>query len=123
VIRADASGSAWPPGRRPGRQSDRGGRGAGHYLHRLTVVPDNQGARTGHGHRGRPVTASSSRTAITPWPDGLATETGATTTTGPELKRRPDHYPLFGFGNEIQGVYPEQDEDGQVRLFTYVIRE
>jgi ornithine decarboxylase len=31
------------------------------------------------------------------------------------------HFP--GFTNEIQGVYPEQDGDGRVRLFTYVIRE
>jgi len=28
-----------------------------------------------------------------------------------------------GFANEIQGVYPEEDADGRVRLFTYVIRE
>ena len=28
-----------------------------------------------------------------------------------------------GFANEIQGVYPERDDDGRVRLFTYVIRE
>ena len=31
------------------------------------------------------------------------------------------HFP--GFTNEIQGVFPEKDEDGRVRLFTYVIRE
>jgi ornithine decarboxylase len=31
------------------------------------------------------------------------------------------HFP--GFENEIQGVYPEQDDNGQVRLFTYVVRE
>jgi arginine/lysine/ornithine decarboxylase len=31
------------------------------------------------------------------------------------------HFP--GFTNEIQGVFPEQNEDGRVRLFTYVIRE
>jgi ornithine decarboxylase len=28
-----------------------------------------------------------------------------------------------GFENEIQGMYREQDEDGRVRLFTYVVRE
>ena len=31
------------------------------------------------------------------------------------------HFP--GFANEIQGVYPEEGEDGRVRLFTYVVRE
>ena len=31
------------------------------------------------------------------------------------------HFP--GFANEIQGVYPEEDPDGRVRLFTYVIKE
>ncbi len=31
------------------------------------------------------------------------------------------HFP--GFENEIQGVYPERDADGRVRLFTYVVRE
>ena len=31
------------------------------------------------------------------------------------------HFP--GFANEIQGVYPEEGEDGRVRLFTYVIKE
>ena len=31
------------------------------------------------------------------------------------------HFP--GFANEIQGVYPEKDSDGRVRLFTYVIKE
>ena len=31
------------------------------------------------------------------------------------------HFP--GFTNEIQGVFPEESEDGRVRLFTYVIRE
>jgi arginine/lysine/ornithine decarboxylase len=30
------------------------------------------------------------------------------------------HFP--GFANEIQGVYPEEDEGGRVRLFTYVIK-
>ena len=28
-----------------------------------------------------------------------------------------------GFATEIQGVYPEEDADGRVRLHTYVIRE
>ncbi len=27
-----------------------------------------------------------------------------------------------GFANEIQGVYPEEGEDGRIRLFTYVIK-
>ena len=31
------------------------------------------------------------------------------------------HFP--GFTSEIQGVFPEIDEDGRVRLFTYVIKE
>jgi ornithine decarboxylase len=31
------------------------------------------------------------------------------------------HFP--GFASEIQGVYPEEGDDGRVRLFTYVIRE
>jgi ornithine decarboxylase len=31
------------------------------------------------------------------------------------------HFP--GFANEIQGVYPEEGDDGSVRLFTYVIKE
>jgi Orn/Lys/Arg decarboxylase, C-terminal domain len=31
------------------------------------------------------------------------------------------HFP--GFANEIQGVFPEEDPGGRVRLFTYVIRE
>jgi len=31
------------------------------------------------------------------------------------------HFP--GFANEIQGVFPEEDPDGRVRLFTYVIKE
>ena len=31
------------------------------------------------------------------------------------------HFP--GFTNEIQGVFPEQGQDGRIRLFTYVIRE
>jgi ornithine decarboxylase len=40
------------------------------------------------------------------------------------LKLFEDSYAHFpGFENEIQGVYPEQDTDGRVRLFTYVIRE
>jgi ornithine decarboxylase len=40
------------------------------------------------------------------------------------LKLFEDSYAHFpGFSNEIQGVYPEQDQDGRVRLFTYVIRE
>jgi len=40
------------------------------------------------------------------------------------LKLFQDSYAHFpGFENEIQGVYPEQDKDGRVRLFTYVIRE
>ena len=40
------------------------------------------------------------------------------------LKLFQDSYALFpGFTNEIQGVYPEPDAYGQVRLFTYVIRE
>jgi len=40
------------------------------------------------------------------------------------LKLFQDSYAHFpGFENEIQGVYPERDKDGRVRLFTYVIRE
>jgi ornithine decarboxylase len=40
------------------------------------------------------------------------------------LKLFEESYAFFpGFTNEIQGVYPEPDEDGRVRLFTYVIRE
>jgi ornithine decarboxylase len=40
------------------------------------------------------------------------------------LKLFEDSYAQFpGFANEIQGVYPEEGEDGRVRLFTYVIRE
>jgi len=40
------------------------------------------------------------------------------------LKLFEESYARFpGFENEIQGVYPERDENGQVRLFTYVIRE
>jgi ornithine decarboxylase len=40
------------------------------------------------------------------------------------LKLFEDSYAHFpGVENEIQGVYPEQDSDGRVRLFTYVIRE
>ena len=31
--------------------------------------------------------------------------------------------PLPGFANEIQGVYPEEGDDGRVRLFTYVLKE
>ena len=31
------------------------------------------------------------------------------------------HFP--GFANEIQGVFPEEDSGGRVRLFTYVIKE
>jgi len=40
------------------------------------------------------------------------------------LKLFEESYAQFpGFANEIQGVYPEEGEDGRVRLFTYVIRE
>jgi ornithine decarboxylase len=40
------------------------------------------------------------------------------------LKLFEESYALFpGFANEIQGVYPEEDQDGRVRLFTYVIKE
>jgi len=40
------------------------------------------------------------------------------------LKLFEESYARFpGFTNEIQGVYPEQDDSGQVRLFTYVVRE
>jgi len=40
------------------------------------------------------------------------------------LKLFQESYARFpGFTNEIQGVFPEQGEDGRVRLFTYVIRE
>ena len=40
------------------------------------------------------------------------------------LKLFEDSYAHFpGFTNEIQGVFPEEGEDGRVRLFTYVIRE
>jgi ornithine decarboxylase len=40
------------------------------------------------------------------------------------LKLFEDSYAHFpGFENEIQGVYPERDQDGRVRLFTYVVRE
>jgi ornithine decarboxylase len=40
------------------------------------------------------------------------------------LKLFEESYAQFpGFANEIQGVYPEEGEDGRVRLFTYVVRE
>jgi len=40
------------------------------------------------------------------------------------LKLFEDSYAQFpGFANEIQGVYPEEGEDGRVRLFTYVLKE
>ena len=40
------------------------------------------------------------------------------------LKLFEESYARFpGFENEIQGMYPEQDNNGRVRLFTYVIRE
>ena len=40
------------------------------------------------------------------------------------LKLFEESYAQFpGFANEIQGVYPEEGEDGRVRFFTYVIRE
>jgi ornithine decarboxylase len=40
------------------------------------------------------------------------------------LKLFEESYAQFpGFANEIQGVYPEEGEDGRVRLFTYVIKE
>jgi ornithine decarboxylase len=40
------------------------------------------------------------------------------------LKLFEESYAQFpGFANEIQGVYPEEGEDGGVRLFTYVIKE
>ncbi|HSS88947.1 MAG TPA: Orn/Lys/Arg decarboxylase N-terminal domain-containing protein [Streptosporangiaceae bacterium] len=40
------------------------------------------------------------------------------------LKLFEESYARFpGFANEIQGVYPEEGQDGRVRLFTYVIRE
>ena len=40
------------------------------------------------------------------------------------LKLFEDSYAHFpGFANEIQGVYPEEDEHGRVRLFTYVLKE
>jgi ornithine decarboxylase len=39
------------------------------------------------------------------------------------LKLFEESYAQFpGFANEIQGVYPEEGEDGQVRLFTYVLK-
>jgi ornithine decarboxylase len=39
------------------------------------------------------------------------------------LKLFEESYAQFpGFANEIQGVYPEEGEDGRVRLFTYVIK-
>ena len=40
------------------------------------------------------------------------------------LKLFEESYNRFpGFENEIQGVFPEEGEDGSVRLFTYVIKE
>jgi ornithine decarboxylase len=40
------------------------------------------------------------------------------------LKLFEESYASFpGFANEIQGVFPEEDKDGRVRLFTYVIKE
>jgi ornithine decarboxylase len=40
------------------------------------------------------------------------------------LKLFEESYAQFpGFANEIQGVYPEEGQDGRVRLFTYVIKE
>jgi ornithine decarboxylase len=40
------------------------------------------------------------------------------------LKLFGDSYAQFpGFANEIQGVYPEEGEDGRVRLFSYVLKE
>ena len=40
------------------------------------------------------------------------------------LKLFEESYARFpGFENDIQGMYPEQDNNGRVRLFTYVIRE
>ena len=40
------------------------------------------------------------------------------------LKLFEDSYAQFpGFANEIQGVYPEEDEHDSVRLFTCVIKE
>ena len=39
------------------------------------------------------------------------------------MHRRARYTQFPGFTSEIQGVYPEQDQDGRVRLFTYVIRE
>jgi ornithine decarboxylase len=40
------------------------------------------------------------------------------------LKLFEESYAQFpGFTNEIQGVFPERDQDGRIRLFTYVIRE
>jgi ornithine decarboxylase len=39
------------------------------------------------------------------------------------LKLFEESYAQFpGFANEIQGVYPEEGEDGRVRLFTYVLK-
>ena len=40
------------------------------------------------------------------------------------LKLFEESYAQFpGFTNEIQGLYPEEGNDGRVRLFTYVIKE
>ncbi len=40
------------------------------------------------------------------------------------LKVFEESYARFpGFTSDIQGVYPEEDEHGRVRLFTYVIKE
>jgi len=40
------------------------------------------------------------------------------------LKLFEESYAQFpGFANEIHGVYPEEGDDGRVRLFTYVIKE
>jgi len=39
------------------------------------------------------------------------------------LKLFEESYAQFpGFANEVQGVYPEEGEDGRVRLFTYVLK-
>jgi arginine/lysine/ornithine decarboxylase len=40
------------------------------------------------------------------------------------LRLFEESYAQFpGFANEIQGVYPEEDADGRIRLFTYVIKQ
>jgi Orn/Lys/Arg decarboxylase, C-terminal domain len=104
-----------------------------------SATPPGRPRRTGgrpaqRGHR-RPrqpaehrLTGIAGRTRSGPWPPilwcspRLADDRAAPIIA--YLTLFEDSYARFpGFENEIQGVYPEQDEDGRVRLFTYVIRE